>query len=276
MRRREIWLPDKVDDMALALAKAKGVEVSVLYSGLLSDRLLGDHEEKSENVEPRSSNPSFSSRESSPYSPTSESKEVYGFVQETYEPDLDPVYWDKGYFERAGRGKGEYIITHWLADDPVFEKVDPGHGDWSMTCGFSHRPGRFVVSDRFSGFPQRSIQYAQRIVSEAIKIPGVIPSDYGQKNGRKTGIAFKPNFLMIEALLQRKSGVRVSLYGRPHRFTSPPADLRPGRGTYSRIVVDDDEELEQFLPLIRQAYELKLGPVPVEQPSRAVDLGGDI
>jgi len=67
---------------------------------------------------------------------------------------------------------------------------------------------------------------------------------------------------MIEALLQRKSGVRVSIYGEPDQFNNKPSSLGRGRGRYSRIVVKSDEDLEKLLPLVRQAYRLKLGSVP--------------
>jgi hypothetical protein len=199
--------------------------------------------------------------------PSSEAKEVIGRIVDRYHCDRPLDECDSGYFERVGTGNGDYVMVQEFGDDPpfgiagMFEKGREGEGDWSMNVGFSHTRGvGFYVSESFAGFPHRSIQYAQRIVDEAIKISGVVASEYKQKNGQKIGISFKPNFLMIEALLQRKSGIRVSLYGEPHRFTDKPSSLGRGRGRYSRIVVKTDEDLEKLLPLVRQAYELKLGP----------------
>ena len=40
MRKREIWLPDRVDEIGLAKAKQSGIDLPGLYAGLLSDILL--------------------------------------------------------------------------------------------------------------------------------------------------------------------------------------------------------------------------------------------
>jgi hypothetical protein len=268
MKKREIWLPDKVDEMALAQAHAKGIDVSAFYSGLLSDYLLNGQQRKLEAATSKTRAQQVSRHDDKPTAPGSEPRKVDGRVIDQYD-DRPLVECDSGEFEEVGPGKGDYVMVQEFGENSLvagtFEKVPEGQGDWSMNIGFSHSPGvRFDVSESFPGFPRRSIQYAQRIVNEAIKIPGVVPSEYRQKNGQKIGISLRPNFLMIEALLQRKSGIRVSLYGEPDRFSEKPSSLGRGRGRYSRIVVKTDEDLEKLLPLVRQAYELKLGPVPAE------------
>lgn len=268
MRKREIWLPDKIDDMALAQARATGVDISAFYGGLLSEQLLNGQPAKSEALDSKPMTRQVFRRDDEPGVPSPERKE--GRV--IYPNDDRPLSeCDSGEFENVGSRKGDYVMVQEFGDDPpfgiaaMFEKVPEGQGDWSMNVGFSHSPGvGFDVSESFAGFPHRSIQYAQRIVNEAIKISGVVASEYRQKNGQKVGIAFKPNFLMIEALLQRKSGIRVSLYGEPDRFNDKPSSLGRGRGRYSRIVVKSDDDLKKLLPLVRQAYELKLGPASSE------------
>lgn len=275
MRKREIWLPDKIDDMALAQARTNGIEISAFYAGLLSDHLLSGQSARLEALtsKPMATMPQqVPRRDDEPSVPGSEPKEVYGRVVDQDAPDRPLHECDSGEFEKVGLGKGEYVKVEEFGEDlpsgiaGMFERVPKGQGDWSMNVGFSHSNGvRFDVSESFPGFPRRSIQYAQRVVNEATKISGVVPSEYIQKNGQKIGIAFKPNFLMIEALLQRKSGIRVSLYGEPHRFTEKPSSLGRGRGRYSRIIVKSDQDLEKLLPLLRQAYELKLGPAPEEE-----------
>jgi hypothetical protein len=267
MRKREIWLPDKIDEMALEQARAAGIDVSAFYAALLSDQLLNSQLAESEAPNSnsgarrlsRSDHNRLGSRNFRP-------NEVYGFVREPSDPDRPIEEWDKGFFEEVGPRKGNYVLTDNTGEDPdsspptagTFEETEPGHGDYRMTAGFSHLS--FDVAKVFRGFPVSSIRYAQRVVNEATGILGVVASEYKQKNGQTIGIAFKPNFLMIEALLQRKSGIRVSLYGEPDRFNNKPSSLGRGRGRYSRVVVKSDEDLEKVLPLVRQAYELKLGP----------------
>ncbi|HYB89923.1 MAG TPA: hypothetical protein VEC38_02635 [Candidatus Binataceae bacterium] len=280
MRKREIWLPDKVDDMAQAQARSRGIDVSAFYSTLLSDHLLSDRPAESKAGSPVSLTSESSEANKQLASLPSEEREVQGRIIDPCDPDRPLDECDSGFFVKVGPGGGDYVMTQDFGDDPpfgisgLFEKVPDGQGDWSLQAGFSHTPGvPFDVSASFVGFPHRSISYAQRIVNEAIKIPGVIPSAYRQENGKNSGIAFKPNFLMIEALLQRKSGVRVSLYGEPDQFPSRPASLGRGRGSYSRIVVTNDEQLTGLLPLVRQAYELKLGPVPLLWGEKPGNLG---
>lgn len=266
MRKREIWLPDKIDEMALAHARAAGIDISAFYAALLSDHLLNGQLAQSEALSSKSRSRQLSGSDDRVGSKGFTSIEVYGFVRDLGDPDRPIEEWDKGFFEEVGSGKGNYVLTDNTGEDPdslpptagTFEEVAPGQGDYIMTAGFSQLS--FDVAKVFPGFPVRSVRYAQRVVNEATGILGVVASEYKQKNGQTIGIAFKPNFLMIEALLQRRSGIRVSLYGEPDRFDKKPSSLGRGRGRYSRIVVKSDEDLEKTLPLLRQAYELKLGP----------------
>jgi hypothetical protein len=252
--------------MALAQARATGIDVSTFYAGLLSDHLLNGQPAGSEVLGSESGPPQLSRRDDKVGARSFQ--EVGGFVRDPNDPDRPLVECDFGYFEKVGSRKGDYVLTDNTGEDPdslpptagTFEEAGPGQGDYIMTTGFSHLS--LDVAKMFPGFPIRSIRYAQRVVNEATGIQGVLASEYKQKNGQKIGIIFKPNFLMIEALLQRKSGIRVSLYGEPDRFNNKPSSLGRGRGRYSRIVVKSDEDIETFLPLVRQAYELKLGPVP--------------
>ncbi len=283
MRKREIWLPDKIDDLALAQARATGVDISAFYAGLLSEHLLNGQPVKSEGPGfesgPGKHSPEDNESSQAPVTvgiaypiadriPANPDEEVGGFVRDPNDPDRPYDECDYGYFEYVGAGKGKFILTDNTGEDfdsspptlGTFEETGPRQGDYEMTVGFSHLS--FDVAKTFPGFPVRSIRWAQRIVNAATGILGVAASVYKLKNGQKIGIAFKPNFLMIEALLQRKSGVRVSIYGEPDQFKSKPSSLGRGRGRYSRIVVKSDDDLEKLLPLVHQAYELKLGPVP--------------
>ena len=112
------------------------------------------------------------------------------------------------------------------------------------------------------GYPADSIRFAQAVVDEALKLPGVSAREHNR------GIAFQPNFLWIEYLRSQggKIGIKVSLYGSPSRFVGAPKSLGAGRGTYSRTLIETDEQLRQFLPLVRQAYEFRCGPVAGPQP----------
>jgi hypothetical protein len=266
MRKRVICLPDKIDEMGLAQAQATGVDVSSFYAGLLSDHLLNGQLPRSAAVSSESGSPEPIPGEDNVG--FSSSKEVGGFIHDPNDPYRPVLDCEFGYFEEVGPGKGGYALMNNtgenLEDKPptlgTFEKVGDGQGEYAMVIGFSHL--NFDVAKVFPGFPIYSIRYAQEVVNEATKIPGVLASEYKQRNGQTIGIVFKPNFLMIEALLQRKSGIRVSLYGEPQRFKNRPSSLGRGRGRYSRIVVTSNEDLEKLLPLLRQAYELKLGPAP--------------
>jgi len=274
MRKREIWLPDKIDQMALAQARARGIDISAFYAGLLSDNLLngqpaesgarGSASETSSSESPISAAIAYPTVER-----TSETvDEVGGFIRDPNDPDRPYVECEYGYFKKVAPGRGDYILTDNTGEDPdssppvagTFEEVGSGQGDYSMMAGFCTL--QFDVAKIFPGFPFRSVRYAQQVVNEATEIQGVVASAYKQKNGQTIGIVFRPNFLMIEALLQRKSGIRVSIYGEPEQFPNRPSSLGRGRGRYSRIVVSTDEDIKKLLPLVRQAYELKLGPAP--------------
>ena len=196
-------------------------------------------------------------------------EEVGGFVRDPNDSDRPDDECDWGYFEKVGTGKGDYVLTDNTGEDPDSEPPTVRE-PFAASRTWTRRPrndGGFSslsldAAKIFPGFPIRSIRWAQRIVNAATGVLGVVASEYKQKNGQKIGITFKPNFLMIEALLQRKSGVRVSIYGEPDQYKNKPSSLGRGRGRYSRIVVKNDEDLEQLLPLVRQAYRLKLGRAP--------------
>jgi hypothetical protein len=266
MQRRIIFLPDKVDEMGQAQALASGIEVSTFYAGLLSDHLLNGQPARPVRSESGNSRPILDEGNAG----SADSQEVGGFIRDPNDPDRLITDCEFGYFKEVGPGKGDYVLTdntgEHLEDEPptlgTFEEVGPGEGEYSMMAGFSHL--NYDVAKAFPGFPIYSVRYAQEVVDEATKIPGVLASEYKQKNGQTIGIVFKPNFLMIEALLQRKSGIRVSLYGEPHRFENRPSSRGRGRGRYSRIVVTNNEDLKKLLPLVREAYGLKLGAVPEE------------
>ncbi len=75
----------------------------------------------------------------------------------------------------------------------------------------------------------------------------------------RSTIDIRPNFVRIEAVLSRKQGIRVSLYGTPDKFKDRPEILVPGMGSYSRAVIESDSQLAEMLPMIKQAHQLKLG-----------------
>jgi hypothetical protein len=115
----------------------------------------------------------------------------------------------------------------------------------------------FRVADHFEGYPDLSVEIAQAIVDQALKLPKVSAV-------RKTrGIAFRPRFLHLEYLVSYRGtpGVVVSVYGEPKSFVDPGRVLRPGRKSYSRARILNREQLRQFLPFVRQAYERRYGKV---------------
>jgi hypothetical protein len=215
LRKIEFWLPDKIHDLGLKQARQHETDVSALYAGLLSESLLAD---------------TGAGRNAESAEPSSED----GLNPEGFQPRMVTGF---------VRENEHWMLTLEEIKPDLFKVVGEGRsGQWE--------DARFDVSRAFVGFPKRSIEYAQRVVDEALKLPRVIAQRF-----KKNGISFKPKFLFIEALLQRKSGIRVSLYGEPTDFAGPPGALRPGRGSYSRIVVTSDLDLEGLLPLVRQAYE---------------------
>ena len=85
--------------------------------------------------------------------------------------------------------------------------------------GFAFR--RFGTISRFS---ESLDSFAQRVGDGGNEPARCVPAKH------KNGITFKPNFLWIEALLQRKSGIRVSLYGVPESFIDAPGVSRCWQG----------------------------------------------
>jgi hypothetical protein len=111
----------------------------------------------------------------------------------------------------------------------------------------------FNVRDNFPGVPSRSVELAQDIVNEALKLPGV----RAFPNNR--GIGFEPNFVFIEYLHERApGGVMLSLYGGSGRHRNPL--IKAGRtDSYSRALVHTQAELLSVLPHVRKAFQLKFG-----------------
>jgi len=285
MKKREIWLPDGIDEMGSAKARAEGVDVSTYYAGLISDHLLnildvnvqeqvrdlhGRLDLALETATPASRNDFHTGEELDVESPqfiisggNIRPRYVAGYIRDPNDPDRPYLECEHAYLEAVGIGKGDAVLTDNTGENPksspptagTFERVSPGQGEYLISASFGHLS--FDVAKTFPGFPINSIRYAQEVVNAATKIPGVVANEYKNKAGQRIGIAFKPNFLMIEALLQRKSGIRVSLYGEPERFKNKPSAFGPGRGRYSRIVVTTNEDLQKLLPLVDLAYEFK-------------------
>jgi hypothetical protein len=114
---------------------------------------------------------------------------------------------------------------------------------------------KFDVVSEFPGFPTKSIEFAQRILNEVFKLPDV------EVRRDRYGIAIRPNFIWIEALLSKagRAGVRVSFYDKNGESRHSLPLLKRGQGNYSRAVVENASDLEAILPLVRRAYELKFG-----------------
>jgi hypothetical protein len=68
-------------------------------------------------------------------------------------------------------------------------------------------------------------------------------------------IDIRPNFVRVEHLKTRRVGITVSFYGQKHSNSL----LRPGMGAYQRAYVETDGQLQQLLPLVKAAYNLKVG-----------------
>jgi hypothetical protein len=153
-----------------------------------------------------------------------------------------------------------------VADERLKQPPDRVLGDWSTITEPDYEAvdraldgvNYLNVSEQFPGFPARSIDYAQKVVDEAHKVRGV----EARRNGR--GIEIRPNFIWIEALLQRSSGIRVSIFGRPEEHKARPTGLKLGRGSNSRIVIKDSETLKEFIALIKPAYKSKFGEAPLD------------
>src|SRR6266480_1954152 len=88
----------------------------------------------------------------------------------------------------------------------------------------AHSADGFDVHTLFRGFPERSIQFAKRFLTEVHRVePNAQPTKRGST------IDIRPNFVLIDAVLSRKQGIRVSFYGSPDRYPNAPF-LRRGMG----------------------------------------------
>jgi|ERR1700733_13992776 len=114
----------------------------------------------------------------------------------------------------------------------------------------------FNVSQNFTGFPHRSIEFAQKFVDRALSFPSIVASRV------RRGIGFKPNFVFIEYLLSQggRSGIVVSFYGTPSSLGDTRGILRQSRAVYCRsIPIISNEDLNYVLQFIPKAYELRFG-----------------
>ena len=111
----------------------------------------------------------------------------------------------------------------------------------------------FNVGDEFRGLPRFSIEAAQAVVDEALKLANV----RAFRNNR--GIGFEPNFVFIEYLHERApGGVGLSFYGGPERHHN--SLILTGRtDSYSRAIVRSQAELQSVLPHVCKAYGFKFG-----------------
>jgi hypothetical protein len=116
----------------------------------------------------------------------------------------------------------------------------------------------FDVRKHFPGFPNLSIELAQRFVDESLELPETLA--FKSFSGRGVGIS--PNFVFVPYLLKRQpGGIGVSFYGSPDKLNR--SSLCNGRNpNYSRTTVHTQKELEALIGLIRRSYELKFGRVP--------------
>jgi hypothetical protein len=111
----------------------------------------------------------------------------------------------------------------------------------------------FSVRDHFPGLPQYSVDFAQAIVNEALKVSGA----RAFKSNR--GVGIEPNFVFIEYLRERApGGIGLSFYGGPERHQNKL--IRDGRTpSYSRALIGTPTELQSVLPHVRKAYAFKFG-----------------
>jgi hypothetical protein len=111
----------------------------------------------------------------------------------------------------------------------------------------------FRVGQYFRGLPQRSIDFAQAIVDEALKLTGV------RAFRSNRGVGFEPNFVFIEYLRERTpGGIGLSLYGGPDHHNNNL--IRDGRtASYSRALIRTPAELSLVIPHVRKAFALKFG-----------------
>jgi hypothetical protein len=146
------------------------------------------------------------------------------------------------------------LSDHFLT--PIAAKLPP-RSQPENTLPVSDAPHGFNVAEAFPNFPRGSIELAQAFVDTALQFPGV------RAYKKDRGIGFEPNFVFIEYLMSKggRVGIGVSFYGQPDRHKNPPTILVKGIPSYSRAKVHTQTELKAVLPHIRQAYELKFGPV---------------
>jgi hypothetical protein len=109
----------------------------------------------------------------------------------------------------------------------------------------------FNMHTLFQGFPDRSILFAERFLAEVQRV-----EPNAQITKRGSAIDIRPNFVWIEAVLSRKQGIRVSFYGSPDRYPNAPFLVR-GMGSFSRVVVATEGQLNEVLPLVKQAHDMK-------------------
>ncbi len=98
MRKREIWLPDKIDEMALAHAQAAGIDVSAYYAGLLSDHLLDGRPLKSQVLCSGLRPGQLAHRPETVDSQRVQSREVAGFIRDQSDSDRPIHECDFAYF----------------------------------------------------------------------------------------------------------------------------------------------------------------------------------
>src|SRR5208283_5623109 len=129
MRKREIWLPDKIDDIALVQARTNGMEISAFYAALLSDNLLNGQSAKfrAGSSIPAGMPEQVTHDDNEPSAPGSQPRRVYGRVEDADENR--PLHeCDSGEFEEAP-GKGDYDMICEFGEDPplgiagIFKKV---------------------------------------------------------------------------------------------------------------------------------------------------------
>ena len=143
-----------------------------------------------------------------------------------------------------------------LAKSPTPMAVNSSHDTNSTRVSDSER-GRlleFDVAAQYPHYHRGSIALAQTFIDEALK--------HGDAEAFKTekGVGLKPNFAFVEYLGKRSPGICVSLYGNRKEYPKILDLLKNGRtSSHSRAQISNPADLRRLLPLIREAYRLKLG-----------------
>lgn len=147
------------------------------------------------------------------------------------------------------------LSDYFLDEQKPAESVSAAAGQEPEPLKFT--APEFNVADQFPGFPELSVELAQRFVDKTVKFGRARPFR------SRRGIGFDPNFVFIEYLKSRsgKGGITVSFYGEPHRHSNPPSSLENGLPGYSRAKISTVADLERIIPHIRQAYGLKFGRI---------------